>query len=97
MYAVAQELGFKVFEINAGSRRSGKDVLDKVGDMTRNHLVNHAPERDGKQDSEQSLELTESVRHDIDSGRQATVNSFFKPKDENKEKSRGRPRGHLGA
>lgn len=97
VYAVAQELGFKVFEINAGSRRSGKDVLDKVGDMTRNHLVNHAPERDGKQDSEQSLELTESVRHDIDSGRQATVNSFFKPKDENKEKSRGRPRGHLGA
>ena len=97
VYAVAQELGFKVFEINAGSRRSGKDVLDKVGDMTRNHLVNHAPERDGKQNSEQSLEFTESVRHDIDSSKQATVNSFFRPKDENKEKSRGGPRGHPSA
>lgn len=96
VYAVAQELGFEIFEINAGSRRSGKDVLDKVGDMTRNHLVNHAPEKDGKQDMEESLELTESLKHEIDSGRQATVNSFFKPKRENKKKPSGRPRDHPG-
>lgn len=80
VYAAAQELGFEVFEINAGSRRSGKDLLDKVGDMAQNHLVNHAQEKEGVQDRPEFLELPESTKMDLESGRQATVNSFFKPK-----------------
>ena len=88
VFAAAQEIGFEVFEINAGSRRSGKDVLDKVGDMTRNHLVNHAQEREGYEDSEESFEPTESLKNDLESGRQATVNSFFKPKINKKQKGR---------
>lgn len=80
VYAAAQELGFDVFEINAGSRRSGKDLLDKVGDMTQNHLVNHAQEKERDQDRPDSLALPESTKMDIESGRQTTVNSFFKPK-----------------
>lgn len=80
IYAAAQELGFEVFEINAGSRRSGKDLLDKVGDMAQNHLVNHAQEKEGDQDRPEVFELPEPTKIDHESGRQATVNSFFKPK-----------------
>jgi DNA polymerase III delta prime subunit len=76
VYAIAKELDFEVFEINPGSRRSGKDVLDKIGDMTRNHLVQH-------QQAEATTESAindEEVAEDIKSGKQATMASFFKPK-----------------
>ncbi|MCJ1437902.1 hypothetical protein MMC27_007289 [Xylographa pallens] len=76
IYAVAQELDFEVFEINAGSRRSGKDVLDRVGDMTRNHLVQKAKHSDKMEDAE-TLQ-TASIQEDISSGRQTTMQTFLK-------------------
>ncbi len=95
VYAAAKELNFEVFEITAGSRRSGKDLLDKVGDMTRNHLVNHAHEDNGSDDdegdkaSEDMSLISDALKKDLESGRQGTMNSFFqtKPRGEKKLKA----------
>lgn len=81
VYAIAKELDFEVFEINPGSRRSGKDVLDKIGDMTRNHLVQHQQ----AESTAESVINDEEVAEDIKSGKQATMASFFKPKEASKQ------------
>ncbi|KAK9475452.1 uncharacterized protein V1510DRAFT_358369, partial [Dipodascopsis tothii] len=39
VYAAAAELGMYVFEIHAGQRRSGKDILEQVGEMSQSRLV----------------------------------------------------------
>lgn len=79
VYAAAKELGFEVFEINAGGRRSGKDILERVGDMARNHQVQRssAPtEVDGS--SEDRERIDNALADDLKSGRQGKMDSFFK-------------------
>lgn len=80
VYAVAMELGFEVFEINSSSRRSGKDILEKVGDMTRNHLVQRSDHQQPKVDpvDEDAQRISDALENDLKSGRQGTMNSFFK-------------------
>ncbi|CAA9959587.1 hypothetical protein PTMSG1_03004 [Pyrenophora teres f. maculata] len=86
VHAVAKELGFEVFEINAGMRRSGKDIQDKVGDMTANHLVNHKRGAASIEDLVQVDDDTDddhmdmALEKDISSGRQGTMTSFFQAK-----------------
>ncbi|KAK0646979.1 hypothetical protein B0T16DRAFT_171440 [Cercophora newfieldiana] len=73
VYAVAKELGFEIFEINSCSRRSGKDVLEKIGDMTRNHLVQ---QQSSASPAEEAVD--DETAKDIKSGKQPTMNAFFK-------------------
>lgn len=87
VYAVAKELDFEVFEINPGSRRSGKDILEKIGDMTRNHLVQHH-----QNDAPTAAIDEEEIAEDIKSGKQATMNSFFKLKAASQPRKLGRPK-----
>ncbi|KAG5931161.1 hypothetical protein E4U53_001931 [Claviceps sorghi] len=87
VYAVANELGFEVFEINSSSRRNGKDVLERIGDMTRNHLVQPhraqaAPVADGD-DSNATTAVNESS-----SSKQGIMTAFFKAKAGSKAKSK---------
>ena len=95
VYAVAQELGFEVFEMNASSRRSGRDILDRVGDMTRNHLVRQDPcdEVAGNEETVEQQRASEKLKQDLESGRQGTMNSFFKSAKGAKSKHSARKSG----
>lgn len=83
IYAVAKELNFQVFELSSGQRRSGRDVLERIGDVLGNHIVSH-----GRQESpsvvtdDDSLSAAEALQKDLETGRQGTMNSFFKTQPE---------------
>ncbi|KAK9343394.1 hypothetical protein V1522DRAFT_413330 [Lipomyces starkeyi] len=65
VYAAAAELGYFVFEIHAGQKRSGKDILDQVGEMSQSHIVHHKSNLPGDQDTpvfkQKSFVLVEDV------------------------------------
>lgn len=75
VHAIAKELDFEIFEINSGNRRSGKDILEKVGDMTRNHLVQHHQ----TETTTTEPEAEDEVANDLKSGKQGMMTAFFKP------------------
>lgn len=73
VYAVARELDFEVFEINPGTRRSAKDILERVGDMTQNHLVHKVTTGE---DTSNDLSLGAAAP---DESKQNKLVGFFKP------------------
>ncbi|KAK3048744.1 hypothetical protein LTR09_009856 [Extremus antarcticus] len=80
-HAVAKELDFKIFEISSAERRSGKDVMERVGDMTENHLVKHHGVEPGETSSTEEPSVNEEAfQRDLASGRQGKMSAFFKPK-----------------
>ena len=83
--AVAHELGFDIFEINSAARRSGKDVLEKIGDMTLNHQV-----RRRSNASESFVE--EALEYGPHSEGQSSLETFFStaPKTKGTPKRSGR-------
>jgi DNA polymerase III delta prime subunit len=84
VYAVAKELDFEVFEINSSSRRSGKDVEDKIGDMLNYHHVSHrndSGEKSGSNEGDIEAQKAEKeLAKEIASGKQKTMASFFTKK-----------------
>lgn len=100
VYAVAKELGFEVFELHPGVRRSGKDIQDKVGDMTANHLVNHQRSETPIKptiatvaaDNDTDNERDAAFQKDLDSGRQGTMMSFFTTKPTTKPQPNPKPK-----
>ncbi|KAJ4990878.1 AAA family protein [Stagonosporopsis vannaccii] len=103
VYAVAKELDFEVFELHSGVRRSGKDIQDKVGDMTANHLVNHqrseAPIKPKiaaiVADNDTDNERDAAFQKDLDSGRQGTMMSFFTAEPTTKSKQEPKPKAQI--
>jgi DNA polymerase III delta prime subunit len=81
-YGVARDLGFKIFEISSSERRSGKDVLDRVGDMAENHLMKHHGTEAAATEivtTEEPIDMDEAFQKDLQSGRQGKMSAFFKP------------------
>jgi DNA polymerase III delta prime subunit len=84
-YAVAKELGYQIFEISSAERRSGRDVMDRVGDMTENHIVRHHGIDPGELSaSEDHSHIEAAFQKDLDSGRQGKMSAFFKKKPDTK-------------
>ena len=76
VFAVAKELDFEIFEVHPGMRRSAKDIFDKVGDMTQNHLVQGAGDGSGTTPNTSTIDV-DSVNQDMISGKQGTMKKFF--------------------
>ncbi|KAI8500969.1 ATPase AAA domain-containing protein 5 [Branchiostoma belcheri] len=95
VYACAQELGYKVFEVNAASLRSGKQVLTQLREATQSHQVSKQAQTGGAA----SLFKTSLTPQKVKPGaNKASVHSSFagffkKTEDGKKEEDSSGPAG----
>lgn len=82
VHAVAKELGFEIFELNSATRRSGKDIIDRIGNMTENHLVQQVSKALNDESPTIANTKPEAVKIDVldaPDTKQRGMASFFKP------------------
>ncbi|KAJ8317885.1 hypothetical protein KUTeg_002976 [Tegillarca granosa] len=65
VYALAQELGYKVFEVNASSSRNGKRILSQLQEATQSHQVANHKEKTVGTPSKKTNLSTASKSKDI--------------------------------
>ncbi|EPY49440.1 DNA replication factor C complex subunit Elg1 [Schizosaccharomyces cryophilus OY26] len=57
IYAICHELNFRIVEIHPGMRRSGRELLERIGELTQSHVVGGSKEKE----STNTLILLEEV------------------------------------
>lgn len=62
VYTAAKETGYSVFEINSTSKRTGKDVLNQVGEMTASHLVRFDQQQRKRKKQGETIILRDTVK-----------------------------------
>lgn len=89
VYALARELDFEVFDIGPNTQRSGRDILNKVGNMAQYHQVSRGKDAPKPEtaDKEPETEDEDSTLPTERSQDQSSLASFFtKPKVQSKPK-----------
>ncbi|WBW71933.1 DNA replication factor C complex subunit Elg1 [Schizosaccharomyces osmophilus] len=57
IYGICHELNFQIVEIHPGMRRSGRELLERIGELTQSHVVGRSKEKE----SSNTLILLEEV------------------------------------
>ncbi|XP_035695696.1 ATPase family AAA domain-containing protein 5-like [Branchiostoma floridae] len=86
VYACAQELGYKVFEVNAASLRSGKQVLTQLREATQSHQVSKQAQTGGAASLFKTSLTPQKVKPGVNKGPvPSSFASFFKKSEDGKK------------